>query len=72
MKSRKKKSNPELQSEGHPDMLLIEFYSNALFQTPFKMMAHIKVFQAPTSQFTTQLQWVLLSVKCHDINGRIY
>lgn len=56
-------------------MLLIEFYSNALFQAPFKMMAHVKVFQTPTSPFTTrleQLQWGLLSVKYHNINGRVY
>lgn len=56
-------------------MLLIEFYSNTLFQIPFKMMAHVKVFQTPTSQFITQLeklQWVLLPVKCHNINSRIY
>lgn len=66
----KKNATPELLSDGLPDLLLIELYYNASFQTPFKMLAHVKVFQT-FLLFNLPLNWENYSGFLYQLSGII-
>lgn len=66
----KKKTKTLFQNFIQRDLLLIELYNKALFQIPFKMLAHVKVFQT-LLLFNLLLNWENYSGFLYQLNGSI-